>query len=76
MRLMRFVSRGLRRVKPWAENVLQILDWADWKTWVWYSLLGLERIANAIVLWSKRQQKQAELRMTKNGVFYVARKRG
>lgn len=72
---LRTLKRGIARIKPWANHVLQILDIFDWKTWVWYSLLGIERLVTALLVHAKRRGfEPAELRL-KHGKFYVAKKR-
>ena len=30
MRWIRKMADTIRRRKPWVENILQLLDWADW----------------------------------------------
>src|SRR5262245_34437004 len=69
------MSRGLRRVKPWANNILQMLDWADWKTWVWYSLLGVERLTNTLIVWMKRKTQCPAHVIYRDGRFYIVGER-
>lgn len=70
MKRLRWLRNGLRRIKPWANNILQMLDWADWKTWVWYSLLGVEKVTNTVLKWAKGKARPAKL-VHKKGKFYV-----
>lgn len=71
VRALRMVRRGIARFKPVAENVLQLLDWADWKTWVWYSILGVEKVTNELVRWMKRTSDCPARLVLKNGKFYI-----
>ncbi len=70
MKPLRSFRKALTRFKPWANNILQVLDWADWKTWVWYSILGVEQVTNTILRWAKKKTRPAHV-VYKRGRFYV-----
>lgn len=72
---LRRLQRGIARIKPWMQRTLDLLDILDWKTWVWYALLGMEQMVTTLLVHAKRRGfKPAELRV-KDGKFYVAKMR-
>ena len=71
MRLRR-LSRQLRRIRPWVKRALDLLDVADWKAWIWYGLLGIERITNKLLVWAKRTTDCPAEVVLRHGKFYIA----
>jgi hypothetical protein len=71
----RQVRRQIATAKPWVQRVLDLLDLFDWKTWVWYSLLGIEKIVTGLIVRAKRRGFQPGEMRVKRGKFYVVPKR-
>jgi hypothetical protein len=72
---LRRVHRTWRRVKPWVQRVLDVLDVFDWKTWVWYSLLGMESLTTTILQWGKRRTRCPGQIVRRGGKFYIVGER-
>ena len=76
MNALRRLRAWIRRGKPWLERVLNALDWADWKTWIWYGVLGTEKLSLILIRWAKRRygQPPADIRYV-NGKFLIVSRR-
>lgn len=74
MKFLRMLRRGIPKIKPWVQRVLDVLDVADWKTWVWYSLLGMERLVSVLLVAAKKRGYQPADIHVKNGRFFIVRR--
>ncbi len=48
------VRKGLRVVAPWLRRALTVLEWGDWKTWAWATVVGADHVIRALRPWASR----------------------
>ena len=72
MTALRRLHRAFPRIMRWVRRVLDVWELADWKTWVWYSILGTERVTTALLVWAKRRTHCPAHLVLKDGRFYIA----